>query len=274
MQTRRCNAAAGFEINRKVITMKIGACYKLIPQNEQITLNPDRTLNFEKAEWDIGTYDLNAVEAAVKLVETNGGEVIAISVGNEQLNNTKLKKTILSKGPAKMYGVLCEDTSALDSYGTAMLLKKAVEDIGDLELVICGEGSVDMYAQQVGPMLGTLLGWNTINGVDAVEFKDGKLHVVRSLEDETEHLEVELPAVLSVTTSINKLRIPSMKDIISAGKKPSVVKTTAELGCEEVSGLEHVSTIAPEPKARSCELFEEVTEETLAAFCERIQSVL
>ncbi len=252
--------------------MKIAACYKVVPQNDQITLNPDRSLCLDKAEWDIGTYDLNAVEAAVSLVEQYGGEVVALSAGGAVIDSSKLKKTILSKGPAKMLGVRCDEP--LDSYGTALLLKAAVENIGDLDLVLCGEGSVDQYAQQVGPMLGTLLGWNTINAVNGIEMKDGKLLVERSLADETEYLEVELPAVRSLTTSINKPRIPSMKEIVTAGRKPSAIKTAAELGVDVTCGVEHIGTFAPVQTERTCELYEDATDETIAAFYERIRKIL
>lgn len=72
--------------------MKIAACYKLVPINEQITVNPDRTLNFEKAEWEVGAYDRNAVEAAMTLASQSGASVTALTVGGEMLNNTKLKR--------------------------------------------------------------------------------------------------------------------------------------------------------------------------------------
>ena len=67
-----------------------------------------------------------------------------------------------------MYGVKDEACAAADSYAIAQVLKAGVLNIGDADLVICGEGSGDIYAQQVGPMLGALLGWPTVNAVNKV----------------------------------------------------------------------------------------------------------
>ena len=62
--------------------------------------------------------------------------------------------------------------------------------------------------------------------------KAGELLVERSLEDEVEVLEVPLPAVLSVTTDINQPRLPTMKEILKAGKKPVTEWSLADLGIE------------------------------------------
>lgn len=248
--------------------MKIAACYKLVPVSEQISINADQTLCTAKAEWEIGAYDLNAVEAAMGIAEKAGATVTALTLGGDIVDNSKLKKSILSRGPADLYAV--RSTAEHDSFATASLLKQAVMDIGDVEVVVCGEGSVDQYAQQVGVMLGTLLGFNTINAVNKVDFVDGKLICERNLEDEVEVLEVSLPAVISVTTSINKPRIPKMKEIMAAGKKPTVTVDAAE----QAEGVEEISTLAPKSSARVCKMFEGDSDETIAAFCDEIRKAL
>lgn len=254
--------------------MKIVSCYKLTPVSDQISVNKDRTLGFDKAEWEIGSYDLNAVEAAVCLAAQTGGAVTALTVGGEIVTNSKLKKSILSRGPADMYALNCEGYGAADSFATASLLKAAVDDIGGVELVLCGEGSVDQYSQQVGVMLGTLLGWNTVNAVNSLEYRDGKLLAERSLENGTEYLEISLPAVISVTTSINRPRIPSMRDILGAGKKPSIVKSPADIGAALTVGVETLGVLAPEQAERRCEIFEDAGEENLRAFFELISKAV
>jgi len=245
--------------------MKTLVCYKLVPEEEEIEVKRDRTLGLTKAQWKIGQYDLNAVEAGMKVKEESGGkgDIVVLTVGGEMVDNSKLKKAILSRGPAQMYGIRDEALTTADSYTTASVLKAGIEKIGDVDLVLCGEGSGDIYAQQVGAVLGALLGWPTVNAVNKITPGYGKITVERSLEDGVEVLEVDLPAVASVTTDINIPRIPTMKDILGAGKKPFTIWSLAEVGAEVVSGSETISTLAPDQTARLKIIIEGGSEESI-----------
>jgi len=245
--------------------MKTLVCYKLVPEEEEIEVKRDRTLGLTKAQWKIGQYDLNAVEAGMKVKEESGGkgDIVVLTVGGEMVDNSKLKKAILSRGPAQMYGIRDEALTTADSYTTASVLKAGIEKIGDVDLVLCGEGSGDIYAQQVGAVLGVLLGWPTVNEVSKITPGYGKITVERSLEDGVEVLEVDLPAVACVTTDINIPRIPTMKDILGAGKKPFTIWSLAEVGAEVVSGSETISTLAPDQTARLKIIIEGGSEESI-----------
>lgn len=85
---------------------------------------------------------------------------------------------------------------------------------------MCGEGSADLYAQQVGAQLGELLNLPTVNAVSRLTVEGNKLIAERTLEEVVEVLEIQLPAVVAVTTDMNQPRLPGMKEILAAGKKP------------------------------------------------------
>ncbi|MDR2107857.1 MAG: hypothetical protein LBP28_00130, partial [Coriobacteriales bacterium] len=92
--------------------MRIITCFKVVPDDQEITVNADRTLNLEKAPASISSYDLNAIEAGVVLAEaladtgvaedagvgaagaaagtSAGAEVIALSVGGGWIDDSKL----------------------------------------------------------------------------------------------------------------------------------------------------------------------------------------
>jgi electron transfer flavoprotein beta subunit len=251
------------------------ACYKVVPDEQDIVIRPDRTLSFDKAEWKIGQYDLHAIETGIQIVEVASGKLSALSIGSRQLESTKLKKGILSRGPGDLFQVIDESLAVADSYHTASVLAAAVKKIGGIDLVLCGEGSSDLYAQQVGAQLGELLAMTTVNAVSKLTVEGDKLIAERTLEEEVEVVEISLPAVVSVTTDINLPRIPSMKEILAAGKKPVTQWSLADIGLEiSTQSTEIISTLAPLQAERKQIILEGESEEIINKFFESLRKVL
>lgn len=255
--------------------MDIITCYKIVPEEQDIVVEKDRSLSFARAEWKIGPYDLNAVEAGVEIVEAVGGKVAALSIGGKELDNSKLKKGILSRGPEELHLVVDETLASADSYTTAQALAGAIQKMDRFDLVICGEGSSDLYAQQVGAQLGQILNVATINAISKITPNVDHLIVERTLENEVEVLEIPLPAVISVTTDINLPRIPSMKNILAAGKKPTTAWDLSAIGRVGVdTPTEVVSTLAPEQADRKKIILEGESEEVIQQLFEHIRKEL
>ena len=142
----------------------------------------------------------------------------------------------------------------LDCAHCAAKMEEAIKKIGGVDLVLFGEGSGDMYAQQTGILTGAILGWNTVNAVSKLEVVDGAVVVERKLEDCVEVVKVALPAAVSVTSDICLPRLASMKEILKAGKKPSTIKSLADAGVSGESKVETVSVAAVKKTARDCEV--------------------
>jgi electron transfer flavoprotein beta subunit len=231
--------------------MNIIVCFKLTPDAEDIEVKGDGSISLDKAEWIIGDYDLQAIEAGMRLAEVTSGKVIGLTAGPSQINNSKLKKDVLSRGPDEMTMVIDDQLANADTATTSSVLAAAIQKLGGADLVICGEGSADLYFQQVGLQLGEKMGVPTLNAVSKIDFESGKLVIERSLEDEIEVIEVPLPAVLSVTTDINQPRLPTMKEILKASKKPVTELKLADLGLSgNLSKVNVLSTRAPRQVAR------------------------
>ncbi len=220
--------------------MRIVACIKAAPDDADIVVGADRALDFSRAPWKVGSYDLNAIEAARQVADQVGGEVIGLTLGGEELANTKLRKDALSRGLDSL--VIVPGTADADSFQTASALAAALGGLGGYDLVVLGAGSSDRYAQQVGNQLGALLGVPTLNGVNSITVEGDHLRVERALEDAEQVIEVALPAVVSVTSGINVPRIAGMKDILAAGKKPVTEASAAMPG----ASTHLVSLLAPE----------------------------
>ncbi len=244
--------------------MNIITCFKFTPDSDDIEVKSDGSISLDKAEWVISEYDLNAVEAAVKLAEETSGNVVALSVGPQKISNSKLKKDILSRGPNELVLVMDDRLAENDTHTMAAVLAQSIKKLGQVDLVICGEGSSDLYFQQMGLQLGEMLGWPTVNAVGKLEVSGSGLMVDRNLEDEIEVLEVPLPAVLSVTTDINQPRRPTMKEILKAGKKSVTEWKLEDLPMPELkAGVDVLGIIAPKQVDRKEIVIEADTEDAV-----------
>jgi electron transfer flavoprotein beta subunit len=246
-----------------------------VPEEQDIAVGADRRLVLDKAGPKISQYDLNAVEAAVELAAAAGGSTVTtLSVGGKKyLENSKVRKDLLSRGPDSLTAVIDDSLAGSLGAATAEVLAGAAQKVG-FDLILCGEGSGDLYAQQVGLLLGEKLGVASINAVSKIELNGSSLTVERSLEEEVEVLEVPLPAVISVTTDINTPKIPSMKAILGAGKKPVNVLALAEVCPAPSKPAEMKSILAPEQADRLHVIIEGDSDDNIAAFVENVRKAL
>lgn len=247
------------------------ACYKVAPDEQDIVVNSDNTLNMDRAKSVIGEYDLMAIEEAVSIADATGGRAVLLTAGDERLADSKLVKAALSRGAAELYAVVDPALASADAFQTATVLAAALGKI-EFDVALCGEGSSDLYAQQVGSLVGFLLGVPVLNAVSCVEVRDGKIVVERTLEREVEVLEAVPPVVLSVTADINEPRIPQLKDILAAGKKPMTTWSLDEVGGLPASPVKTVSTLAPTSIERKMVVYEDASAESISALASDIRA--
>lgn len=253
--------------------MNIIACVKIVPEEQDIVVNADHTLNTDKAASKISLYDLNALEAAASLAG-EGDKVIALSVGGQRLANSKIHKDILSRGADEL--VLVNDPAlegALPAMSATVLA--AVAGKTGFDLILCGEGSSDLYAQITGVLTAECLNIPVLNFVSKMTLNGKSVTVERTLDAEVEELTVPLPAVLCVSSDINTPRIPNMKAILQAGKKPVVTMSLAETGVSVGAPATAMQSIlAPQQKERLHTIIEGDSDDNLAAFAENIRKAL
>ena len=253
--------------------MNTVACYKITPDNQDVAVAPDGSIDLAHAAMVLGEYDLMAIEEAAKVAEATEGRAVLLTAGGEALGDTKLVKAALSRGASELYSVSDPALADADAFQTATVLAAALGKM-EYDLVICGEGSADRYEQQVGSLLGSLLGLPVVNAVSSIEPRDGSVVVERALENEVEVLEVALPAVVSVTTDINLPRIPQLKDILAAGKKPVTTWTLDEVGCLSSACVETVSVKAPGNVERKKVVYESGSAENVGELAANIRASL
>ena len=244
--------------------MKIIACCKIVPNEEEIAILPDRTLNTAEASLKISQYDLNALESGKTLAAESGGSMAALSIGSSSfLENSKIRKDVLSRGADELNLVIDDAHSFSDSLQTAKAIAAALKAIGSYDVVLCGAGSSDLYLQETGLQVGALLNLPVVNNVTGIKAaSEHTLEVGRTLEEEVEVLEVPLPAVLSVSSEINVPSVPSMREIMKAGKKPVNLLSIDEELAPSASIAEQ---LAPQQQERRQETIEGDNEEAVNA---------
>lgn len=253
--------------------MNIFVAAKVVPDDQDIRVAADRSLDFSKAKPTISAYDLNAIEAAAQLAAANEGSVVkVVSAGSTSIDDSKLKKNLLARGTDELVMVADDALQGADARQTARVLAAAIKAQGDCDLVICGDGSADEYAQQVDVQLACELDVPVVTSAARIEVKDGLLEVERVLEDEVQTVQVALPAVVSVVPDIALPRIPGMKDILQAGKKPmNVGGSPCDAGA---ASIKVVACAAPEPTPRLKDVLEASQDGAIEHFAQALKAAL
>ena len=253
--------------------MIVAVPIKIVADDQDLVVNPDLTIDGSKAPRVVSSYDLNAIEAAVQLAEgVQDARVVAVSVADAKADNSKLKKNILARGVDE-FVLMADDACAdLDAHATAKLLAGMIADL-QADLIICGDGSADNYAQQVDVQLADTMGLPVVTAACSVALEEGQGTVVcdRSLETVVQTVRAALPAVVSVVPDAALPRIPGMKDILAAGKKPMDV---AGADNAPVAALATVECLAPEQVARKQEIVDAADDGAIEKLAAAVKAAL
>ena len=183
----------------------------------------------------------------------------------------ELKKGILARGVDELVMIADDACADLDAHATAAMLARLVDGLDAADLIVCGDGSADNYAQQVDVQLADALDLPVVTAVSAVSVEGAVATCDRMLETQLQTVQVDLPAVISVVPDIALPRIPGMKDILAAGKKPMGVAGAD--GAYE-SALEVLSCKAPEQAERKLEVMDASEDGAIEKFAAALKAAL
>lgn len=252
--------------------MKILVPLKRVPDPAMKTKVKDGAIDLTGATWIVNTFDEYAVETALRLLEngeTNtrtGGEVVVVSLG--PTDAAKEIRTALAMGADRAIHVVADD-KAIDSLVVVKVLQKIYE-AEKPDLVLMGKQAVDGDANQVGQMLAGALGLAQATFAASIELTDGgKAAVVgREVDGGVEYKQVPLPSVITVDLRIvaaksvqngvtpasfayqgDGARLPSLKGIMAAKKKPMETKQLADVGIDAAAVIVEKGITLPPPRA-------------------------
>jgi electron transfer flavoprotein beta subunit len=206
--------------------MKIVVCMKHVPDG-RLRLSGDGRQLDRTVPGEINDADNHAIEAALRLEESHGGEVVVVSMGPEQAAESL--RTALAMGAGR--AVLVSDSAAAgsDLIATSKVLAKAVER-EHADLVLFGQQASDGVGGVVWQAVAERLHVPFVSQVTGLEVDGASLRVIRQSEFGDDLIEVTMPAVISVSDAINEPRYASLKGKMAAKKKPLEVLTLADVG--------------------------------------------
>jgi electron transfer flavoprotein beta subunit len=249
--------------------MDISVCIKEVPDVDAPFSVEDGELAFDTDRVALNAYDASAVEAALVLAEEHGGEVEVVTVGPEDVTETIRKA--LAMGADRAVHLTTENEAAYDARAYADVLAGHYAD-SVADAVFCGKQSQDTDAGLTGPMLAALLDLPyAANVVDIeVESRQPSGFVVERQGDKgSELIALPQPCLVTCSNDMNTPRIPKLKGIMAAKKKPVDTRAAAEFGGSE-RALTTVIGYEPVPEREPGTRLEGEPEEMVQDLVERL----
>jgi electron transfer flavoprotein beta subunit len=199
--------------------VRIAVCIKRVPvMDVKFRIAADgKSVDETGLKFDVNDFDLWAVEAALQLKEKTGdGEVAVFSLGPDAVQE-QIRKA-LSMGADRGVQLKADRVS-----GDPLVIARALAaelKATQWDVIFFGKAAIDSSDQAVGPMVAELLGLPCVSSISSLEIANGRGKAKRELESASEIVEFPLPVVLTVDQGLNKERLPSLKGIMAAKKKP------------------------------------------------------
>jgi electron transfer flavoprotein beta subunit len=198
-------------------------------------------VDLANVKMSMNPFDEIAVEEAIRLKEKGAAtEIVAVSIGPAKAQETL--RTALAMGADRAILVTTEDE--VEPLAVAKILSKiaAEEQPG---LIILGKQAIDDDSNQVGQMLGALLGWGQGTFASKVEVEGDSVNVTREVDGGLETVRLTTPAIVTTDLRLNEPRYATLPNIMKAKSKPMAQKTPADYGVDTAPRLTVLKVVEP-----------------------------
>ena len=209
--------------------MKISVLIKSVPDTATVLRigEDNKSVVIDNIKHVMSPYDECALEEAVKLKESVGGEVIVVSMGDD--NSKKIIRTALAVGADSAFFINNSLTGTMTSKGISKILATALNSISP-DIIFAGKQAVDDDASQVPERVAEILRLSHASCITRFEMKGMTAEVDREIEGGNCTMQLPLPALFSVSKGINSPRYPTLPNIMKAKRKEIKETTPEELG--------------------------------------------
>ena len=229
--------------------MKALVCVKrVIDYNVKPRVKSDGTgVDLANVKMSMNPFDEIAVEEAIRLKEKGVvTEIIAVSVGPAKAAETL--RTALAMGADRAVLVQVDDGVEAEPLAVAKIVKGVAEEEG-VSLIITGKQAIDDDSNQVGQMVGALMGRPQGTFAGEVTVDGDHVIVKREVDGGLETVKLALPAVVTTDLRLNEPRYASLPNIMKAKSKPMAIKAAADYGVDITPRLKTLKV--SEPPVRS-----------------------
>ncbi|MDY3973719.1 electron transfer flavoprotein subunit beta/FixA family protein [uncultured Veillonella sp.] len=202
--------------------MELLVCIKQVPDTSEIKLDPEtNTLIRTGLPSIVNPFDMNALEAALKVKDANPGtRVTVITMGPPQAD-VALRECI-SMGADEAYLITDRAFAGADTLATSYTIAKAIEKVQEIQgkpfdIIFCGKQAIDGDTAQVGPQIAEEMGIPQVTYVCELNILgDGVVRTHREHEEGFEVLDTDMPVLVTAVKSLNEPRYPTLLNSIRA----------------------------------------------------------
>jgi electron transfer flavoprotein beta subunit len=250
--------------------MKIVVAIKQVPARDSLlrVASNGKWIQDADLSYEINEPDAYALEAGLQMKELHGGEVVVLSAGPARAAQTI--REALAKGADRALHIEEESLGDGDPLVAAKLMAAALK-LEPADLVLTGLQSDDLGMGQTGVILAELLGIPHATIIMHIEVNGATIKVKRELEDGWfQHVEMPLPALLTMQSGSNKLRYATLMGIKKAKSKELKRLTAAELG-GLAQPTTHIERVYFPERNKQSQLFDGPPKEAAAKLVEKLR---
>ena len=233
---------------------------RVIDHSVRVHLNQDRSgVVTDGVKMSLNPFCEIALEEAIRLKESgNADEIVAISIGTEDAGQQLV--TALAMGADRAVRVAADTALAPLDIARALL---AMAERETPRLVLLGKLAIDTDNNQTGQMLAALWGRPQATFASEIALDETTATVAREIDQGTEVLELDLPAVVTADLRLNEPRYVKLPQLLKAKKTPIETLTLDELGVTPEADYRIVGYSTPPERAAG--LYVDSVDELLAA---------
>lgn len=197
--------------------MKLLVCISKTPDTTtKIAFTAGSTeLDTNGVQYIMNPYDeWYALVRALELQEAQGGTVTVLNVGPS--DNDPIIRKGLAIGADEAVRIDANPQSAL--FVAKQIAGYAAKE--GFDIILLGKESIDYNGSQVGAMVAELLDQPFISYASKMEMTGNTATIDRDIEGGTETIALDTPFVLSAAKGLAEQRIPNMRGIMTAKRKP------------------------------------------------------